>query len=45
MLLKKEAAIHEGFVPRKLLLDDQLGHVKHDLGAKLVNLEEFDDRL
>ena len=45
MLLKEDALVDEVPVPRELLLNDELGHVEHDLRAELFDAQELDDRL
>ena len=45
MLFQKDAAIYIVPISAKLLLDDELGHIEHDLGAELMDLEKLDHRL
>jgi hypothetical protein len=45
MLFEKEAAIDVLSAPRKLLFNDELGYVKHDLWAELVNFEKLNHGL
>ena len=45
MLLKEDALIDEMPVPRKLLLNNKLGHVEHDLRAELVDVQKLNDWL
>ena len=42
MRLQEETAVDILLVAREIFLYKQLGHVVHDLRAKLMNLEEFD---
>lgn len=45
MLFQKDAAIYIVPISAKFFFDDELGHIEHDLGAELMDLEKFNDRL
>lgn len=44
VLLYEQTVIDVESSARELLLDQQLGHIEHNLRIKLVNPQEFDDR-
>jgi len=43
VLLQEQTVIDVESSARELLLDQQLGHIEHNLWIKLVNPQEFDD--